>query len=149
MEAVMADTKEKKTKKRIFYPGRAYIVDEENYIINQDKDMETLAQNYETYMPTDTVLVAFHVSELKQFVKKVIDKVVFNFEANTLTVTGDAGGYIRMNMVDYEVGVHDIEEEELKTWQKMVADAKASAKTVEVVGRPPIAGTYLEYDRDV
>lgn len=141
----MTDTK---TKKRIFYPNRFYVVDKDNFIINQSKKMEDLAQNIKCYEPSDTILVSFPISELNKFVTKAISSVTFDFYTKKMFIEGDVGATLRMNLIDYDVGEYDLDDEEIKTWNKMYTDAKRVSKSVKIVGIPPIEGTYLEYDKD-
>ena len=132
------DTK-KKAKKRIFYPNKFYLVDEDNYVLHQASNPESFKSL--DYDDTDTILIAVHPSKFIEKTK-VVKKIVLDFEKNLLTIDGDT---CTLNKVEYEGNnTYELDEEELKGWSDLLKDCKKVAKEFEMIGTPPIEGEIID-----
>ena len=128
----------KKTKKRIFYPNKFYLVDEDNYVLHQASNPESFKGL--DYEDTDTILIAVHPSKFMEKTK-VVKKIVLDFEKNLLTIEGDT---CTLNKVEYEGdSTYELDAEELKGWSDLLKDCKKVAKEFEMIGTPPIEGEII------
>ena len=123
------------SKKRIFYPGKFYVATEDNYCIPFDTLAEAIEYADES---TDTVLIA---RQGKLTVNKA-DKIVIDFTKKQIIVTGAT---VTINKVEYTVGTHTVDDEELKDFDDLIKDANKNCKELVILGTPPIEGIYLEY----
>lgn len=125
------------TNKRIFYPGKYYVVTADNKVILAANSMTEARQ--QGLAETDTILIAVTAvsPDKPKAIPLVINKIVFNFDKKLLTVDGDS---VTLNGVIYNKGENEIDEEELKDWSLMLTDANKICKAVEIVGTPPIDG---------
>lgn len=134
------DTK-KKSKKRIFYPNRFYLVDKDNYVLHQAVRPESFKGL--DYEDTDTILIAVHPSKFIEKTK-VVKKIVLDFEKNLLTIEGDT---CTLNKVEYEGdSTYELDAEELKGWSDLLKDCKKVAKEFEMIGTPPIEGEIINVE---
>ena len=135
-----SDTK-KKTKKRIFYPNKFYLVDKDNFVLHQASNPESLKGL--KYEDTDTILIAVHPSKFIEKAK-VVKKIVLDFEKNLLTIEGDM---CTLNKVEYEGNnTYELDEAELKDWSDLMKDCKKVADEFEMIGTPPIKGEIIDVE---
>ena len=135
-----SDTK-KKSKKRIFYPNRFYLVDKDNYVLHQAVRPESFKGL--DYEDTDTILIAVHPSKFIEKTK-VVKKIVLDFEKNLLTIDGDT---CTLNKVEYEGdSTYELDAEELKGWSDLLKDCKKVANEFEMIGTPPIEGEIIDVE---
>lgn len=117
---------------RIFYPGKYYIVTDDNKVVGV---YDSMVQAKQFAYDTDTILIAVSSTGSHTYTPPVTktDKIVINFDKKSLTVVGEP---VTLAGIEYK-GECDID---TTNWQKLITDCKAVAKTVEIVGVPPIVG---------
>ena len=123
------------TTKRIFYPCKYYIADEENQIIEFDTMMDAKL----AALDTDVILVALDSKGNRTPVKYTppankADKIVVDFDKKVLTIEGKP---VTICNVECKVGDNDIPP---VSWQQVLACATLVSKALEIIGTPPIEG---------
>lgn len=83
-----------------------------------------------------------YIWELKKIAEKdcKINKIVVDFESNTLTIEGEKNCSIKILDKTIGNGVHSFLPE---SWQLVLNKCYESCKNVETIGTPPIEGEYL------
>lgn len=123
------------TTKRIFYPGKYYIADEENQVIQFDNILDAKLAAIET----DTILIAVDYKGNKSSVAYTppalkADKIIVDFDKKVLTVEGNP---VTIGGTECKVGNNAIPP---VSWQQVLAAATLTSKALEIVGTPPIEG---------
>ena len=123
------------TTKRIFYPGKYYIADEENNVLQFD----TMYAAKMSAIETDTILIAVDYKGNKSPVIYTppalkADKIIVDFDKKVLTVEGNP---VKIGGTECKVGDNDIPP---VSWQQVLASATLTSKALEIVGTPPIEG---------
>lgn len=80
--------------------------------------------------------------ELKKIAEKdtKINKIVIDFESNTLTIKGEKNCSIKILDKTLGNGVHSFLPE---YWELVLGKSKDSCADVETIGTPPVEGEYL------
>lgn len=120
---------------RIFYPGKYYIVTDDNKVVGT---YDNMSQAKQFAFDTDTILIAVSNTGSHTYTPQVVktDKIIINFDEKLLTVVGEP---VTLSDIEYK-GECSID---TTNWQKLITDCKAVAKTVEIVGVPPIKGKEI------
>lgn len=123
------------TTKRIFYPGKYYIADEENQVLQFD----TMYDAKLAAIETDTILIAVDYKGNKSPVTYTppalkADKIIVDFDKKVLTVEGNP---VTIGGTECKVGDNDIPP---VSWQQVLASATLASKALKIVGTPPIEG---------
>lgn len=128
------------TNKRIFYAGNYYLVDTNNYIIAHSDKIQDLKDIAE---PSDTILIALTATGSSKYDPKVdkeiqqVEKIVIDFDKKLLTVDGDCAILFDK---EFSKGDNILSDDDLQDWPDILKDARACAKSLVVVGNPPIEG---------
>ena len=117
-----------------FRHGKCYVVTESNRAY-EFSDVN-LAKKYAT--DSDVVLIA--LPKVKELPPQP-DKIVIDFLKKTLTIDK---GSATLNKVLYEAGTHDMSDEELEEFSKLIADIKRNCKEYEIIGNPPVKGDIIK-----
>jgi hypothetical protein len=122
----------KDTIKRIFYPGRYYVADTENRVVG----FKTLEEAKAYAVDDDVVLCAISVPKTKR-----LDKIVLDFDKKCITLQGCGG---KLNKLEFdEAGTYELDDEELKDFEALIADCIKCTKDFEIIGTPPVNGDLL------
>lgn len=121
---------------RIFYPGKYYIVDEENIVQGEYANMYT-AKMYATESDTILIAVNHEGSHLYTPVLPKVNKVVVDFTKKILTIDGEC---ININGNNYSKGTYKLSDNILANWSKLLEDSRKGSKELVIKGTPPING---------
>lgn len=121
---------------RIFYPGKYYIVDEENIVQGEYETMYT-AKMYATESDTILIAVNHEGSHLYTPVLPRVNKVIVDFTKKILTIDGEC---ININGNNYSKGTYKLGDNILANWSKLLEDSRKGSKELVIKGTPPIIG---------
>ena len=125
------------TKKRIFYPGMYYVVDENNTVVFESKDINECKRGA---IEGDMILICIDAKKSSINTPNVppapvkADKIVLDFNKKLLTITG---GSVKLGDACYNDGKYEVA---LDKWLELVKECNKRADVVEFVGTPPIDG---------
>ena len=104
-------------------------------------------ENYNLYGPFKTMKEAeaynySYIWELKKIADKdsKINKIVVDFESNTLTIDGNKNCSIKILDKTIGNGVHCFLPE---SWELILSKAYEACANVETIGTPPVEGEYI------
>lgn len=128
------------TTKRLFYPGKYYVVTEDNKVILEANSMTEARQP--GLAETDTILIAVSAQLVSKPVKTVekVKEIVFDFDKKLLTIDGDSA---TLDGTTYLKGSTELEDGEITNWCKTYKDASNTADRVIIIGTPPIKGRNI------
>lgn len=125
--------------KRIFYPNKYYLFDKDNKclkIVSNPKELEDIP-----FEDTDTILIGVHPDKMFPDKKKLVNKIVLDFDKKELTIEG---GNCVIAKVEYEGGgAYTLDDADLEDWENMMKDCRKLTKDFTIVGNPPIKGELL------
>lgn len=117
-----------------FKHGKCYVISESNKAY-EFSDVN-IAKKYATN--DDVVLIA--LPKTKEVLPQP-DKIVLDFSKKTLTIDK---GSATLNKVLYESGTHEMPDEELKEFSKLITSIKTNCKSYEIIGNPPVEGDIIK-----
>lgn len=125
------------TSERIFYPGKYYVATADNKIIMAKDKMSDI--NRQGLSDTDVILIAVAVNSQTKTAthKKTVNKIIIDFDKKLLTIDGEP---VTLYNVEYDTGETELDDYDLKDWDKLLADARKICSDVVVKGTPPIDG---------
>lgn len=119
-----------KQKKRIFYPGKYYVVDPDN---NVTYTSNNLNECKEYALDDEMILICLpsHTNKPRKVMGKA-KKIIIDFVKNILTIEGDS---VTLDKVEYSAGQYKVD---MDNWVELVKDCNNNAEAVEFIGTPPI-----------
>lgn len=126
-----------KQKKRIFYPGKYYVVDTDNNVtytsnnLNECKEYALDDEMILICLPTSSKKTKSNIINMSKAVTKA-KKIIIDFVKNILTIEGDS---VTLDKVEYSAGQYKVD---MDNWVELVKDCNNNAEAVEFIGTPPI-----------